>query len=254
MIADITSKMIDQGTKHRSKLEIAIELEDVGASISFLVDEFWCRFSIRCLKEDVHLVISLLAEQLREPLFDPKELEVVKQRTIGVLEKQKESTTTVGHIKFRQAIYPVDHPLYQHDLNKQIEKIRAIQRKDLVQFHDSVYGLGNFIISIVGDIENEEEILQCLKHSFGNWKKVSVKMPPISTKAQVPSKFKAIHTEMKDKSSLILYLGHSIGIDRTHPVSHFEKYFFIKGKISLLSRFFFFFKRIFFHCTLEIIF
>lgn len=236
MIAEIANKMLEHGTKRKSKLEVATLLEDVGASITFSMDEFWSRFSIRCMKQDISLVLQLLAEQLREPSFDPKELELVKKRTIGILQKQKENNSHLAYIHFRQTLYPTDHPLYFHEIDEQIEKVKEIQSKDLIEFHEAVYGLGNMIVAVVGDIGDEKELEKNIKDYFSNWKKVPIQIPPSSSKAKTRTSVENFHVEVKDKPSLTLYLGHPIGINRDHEVTFFHKRLFFSSNFFFLKK------------------
>ena len=68
-IPSITASMLDKGTKDKSKYEIRNTLESLGAEISFVASKHHINFTAHCLQKDLPVVINLLVEQLREPLF-----------------------------------------------------------------------------------------------------------------------------------------------------------------------------------------
>ena len=78
MIADLTGNLLDKGTTTKGKFELAEELENLGASISFSVGKHTLSFTGKCLKKDLEKVIDLLAEQLVSPALDEEELEKLK--------------------------------------------------------------------------------------------------------------------------------------------------------------------------------
>ncbi len=128
MIADLTAAMLDKGTKSKSKFEIADKLETVGASISFSSGQQHVRFSAKCLKEDVTLVLGLLAEQLREPAFNKEDLKTLKTRLVGNLKRDKEDTGRQAGGAFLRKLYPQNHPNYSYKIDDRIKMINDINK------------------------------------------------------------------------------------------------------------------------------
>src|SRR5947209_13385240 len=79
-LARVAAEMLKRGTRRRGKLELAGMLEGVGADVEFDTDAFAVQISARSLAEDFPLLVSLLAEMLREPSFPEDELEKLKQQ------------------------------------------------------------------------------------------------------------------------------------------------------------------------------
>ena len=61
-ISSLTSSMLDKGTQNKTKHEISDKLESLGAEISFISSSRHINFTAHCLKSDLELVISLIAE------------------------------------------------------------------------------------------------------------------------------------------------------------------------------------------------
>lgn len=214
MIADMTAAMIDKGTRGKSKYEIADKLETVGASISFSSGQQHVRFSAKCLKQDIPLVLGLLAEQLREPAFNKEDLKTLKQRVVGNLKREKENTTKQAVNTFLRHLYPQDHPNYKYTVDKRIEMVEKLQPSALRNFHKTYYGLGNMTVVAVGDIDGSklnEEIAKVFKgwktSPLSNWNRIR---SANGTQALTD------YVTIKDKTSVDVLIGLPIGIDLLH--------------------------------------
>ena len=123
LIPEMTGAMLDLGTKKRDKFEIGEALESVGARLGFTTGRYRVHFSGRCLKNDIPIVIELLAEQLAEPAFYQNDLKSTIQRRRAELKKQKEDTRTRAVEEFLCQLYPKGHPNFIPSLDDQIEAI-----------------------------------------------------------------------------------------------------------------------------------
>jgi len=216
-VAEITATMLDKGSTKRDKFEISALLESVGARVGFSSDDYRVSFSARCLKDDVPLVLELLAEQLRQPAFHEADLDTLRQRMIGSLLRQGEDTDFQTRQVFSRNIYPAGHPnhiLAIDELKALIEKITV---KDLKTFHQQFYGLGSMNVVATGDIDRD--VLEVnLRSRFGDWQRVALQAPSLDGcrgRADLPATTEV--KTMADKTSVDLMLGLAIGIDREHP-------------------------------------
>lgn len=212
--AGLTASMLDKGTKTHDKFSISEKLERVGASLSFSCDKYHVNFTGHCLKEDVPLVIELLSEQLREPIFLEEELQTLKVRTVGNLERAKEGTKEQAFIEFLRKLYPLGHPNHRLTTDEAIASVKAITIKDMKAFHSSNYGLGNLLFTAVGDVD-QEIISRELKERFLGWKSSPLSLESSKKRANSLEAGEGfIH--IPDKTSTDMYLGQAIGIDRDH--------------------------------------
>ena len=99
-ISSLVSAMLDKGTQKNSKYELSNKLESIGAEISFISSNRHINFTAHCLKPDLELVVELISEQLRSPIFPDDELGLLKKRMIGNLEISKDNTKKQSHINF----------------------------------------------------------------------------------------------------------------------------------------------------------
>ena len=213
-IADLTAAMLDQGTKKHDKFEISEKLESVGAVLSFNSSQYHVGFNIRCLKNDVPLVIELLAEQLKEPAFNEEDLKTTKKRYMGQLQRAKESTRGQAYREFMRTLYPEGHPNYSFTVDEEIEMVDNVTVEDLKAFHEANYGLGTMTVVAVGDI-NAKKLAKALKKNFKGWNHSSLVLKKTDKKAN-PPKGKVGYVTLQDKTSTDTYFGQAIGIDRDH--------------------------------------
>ncbi|MFC1550602.1 M16 family metallopeptidase [Candidatus Neomarinimicrobiota bacterium] len=180
----------------------------------FSSDQYRVRFSARCLKDDVPLVLRLVAEQLREPAFKKSDLETVKKRYVGNLERAKESTRQQANRKFLQLLYPKGHPNYAYDIDERIAAVESVTTRAIKDYHKRNYGLGNVVVVAVGDVNNEAFSNE-LQTAFSNWKPSPLTLKEDDYSANVVESTKAYFT-MKDKTSTDVYFGQPLGISRDH--------------------------------------
>ncbi|MCH8327222.1 MAG: insulinase family protein [Candidatus Marinimicrobia bacterium] len=214
--AEVTAAMLDKGTERRDKFEIGAALESVGASIHFASDDYRVNFSARCLKDDVPLVVELLAEQLRLPAFHAKDVASLQKRAEANLQRQGESTDEQARIAFSQHLFPENHPNYVPSIEEQMADVRAVTPNHLKAFHQAHYGLGSMQVVVTGDIDRAVLEKQLSVH-FGDWPLVELTPAPLDgMRASTNGSGGTYFVSMAEKTSVDLMLGMAVGIDREH--------------------------------------
>ena len=155
-LARITADMLERGTRRRTKLQLANDLESVGAQIEFAADPFSVGIAARSLAKDLPLLIATLAEQLREPAFPAEELEKLKQQAIAAIQEQQANTRLRAYEKFSQLTYDPANPFYVHTGDALVKSLNSITVEDVQRFYDARYGGRSLILSICGDVETSE--------------------------------------------------------------------------------------------------
>ena len=155
-LASLTASMLERGTRRRDKLQIASDLESVGAEMDFSTDPFAVTFSARSLSKDLPLLIETLAEELREPAFPADELEKLKQQTIASIQEQQANTRYRGYERFTGMIFDAEHPFYVPPGERLMESISSITVEDVRAFYEKYYGGRSLIIAVTGDVQTDE--------------------------------------------------------------------------------------------------
>jgi zinc protease len=152
-LARLTADMLARGTRRRTKLELAGDLEACGAELSFAPDPFAVNIAGRALAKDMPLLLDTLAEELREPSFPADELEKLKQQTIAAIQEQQASTRARAYERLTQLLFDPANPFYQHAGERLIESIAAITVEDVRRFYAERYGGRSLILAVAGAVD-----------------------------------------------------------------------------------------------------
>jgi len=157
-LARVAAEMLKRGTRGRGKLELAGLLEGAGADVEFDTDAFAVQISARSLAEDFPLLVSLLAEMLREPSFPEDELEKLKQQTIAAVREQQSDTRWRAYERLTQTVFDESNPFYAHAGERLVESINSITAEDVRGFHERFYGGRSLILSVAGCVRAGEAV------------------------------------------------------------------------------------------------
>ncbi|MBD0370789.1 MAG: insulinase family protein [Pyrinomonadaceae bacterium] len=204
-LARMTAEMLERGTSRRSKLEIANQLEAVGAQLDFSADPFSVNVAARMLSKDLKTVLTTMAECLREPSFPEDELEKLKQQAIAGIQEQQASTGFRAYEKLSSLIFDPDNPFYLHPGERLIESLNSITVEDVRAFHKERYGGRSLILSLVGDVDTETVARQFeeLFSDFTGPENVDINV----TDPEPQSESRREIVVLKDKASVDILLG-----------------------------------------------
>lgn len=216
-LAYMTAEMLERGTKQRDKFQISELLDLYGSEISISNKKETAEIEVSSIKKNLDQTLEILTEMLKEPLFSEKELEKLKVEAIASVKQEDEYLRNITARELKRVIYPEDHPYYAHTPEEKIKAIEKITIDDIKAFYKKHYNTKNLIISIVGDI-TEEEVKTKLKELFSDWN--SDTKDPKNDRPEVKlvtAKKPTEKTIIKDdKSQTEVLMGHSTEISRMH--------------------------------------
>lgn len=151
-IARLTNHMLKQGAGGLDADDIATRFEDVGAELSLDSQRDMATVELRSLSDLAVLdpAVDLLAKILASPTFSEKSLQRERVRALTGLELERQSPSAIAQRSFNETLF-VGHP-YQHYPSGDAAGLKAIGRKDLVDYHRQYYVAANAVIAIIGDI------------------------------------------------------------------------------------------------------
>ncbi|WP_439137812.1 M16 family metallopeptidase [Roseicyclus sp.] len=178
-IAHFLEHMAFKGTKRRTALQIAEEIEDVGGYINAYTSREVTAYYARVLKDDVPLALDLIADIVLNPIFDPREIEV--ERGV-ILQEIGQAADTPDDIIF-DWLQEVSYP--GQALGRTIlgpaERVRAFGRADFDRFVAGHYGPGQLILSAAGAVDHDQ-IVRLAEAAFGH-------LAPNTQTAPEPARF-----------------------------------------------------------------
>jgi zinc protease len=179
-LASFTSAMLGRGTRKRSFAEINELVESVGASLGFSVDRRLTSFFAKSLAEDLDLILDVLDDELRAPVFPAEYVDRVRGLRLTAIAERENDTRQMAGLAFRDLLYG-NHP-FGRDLLGSRSSNTAIRRDDLVSFYESYYCPRDMVIVVVGAIPSEVAF-QKVAATFGDWsgdRAIRAEPPPVS--------------------------------------------------------------------------
>jgi zinc protease len=163
LIATVLTEMLARGTRTSPRTAIEERLEAAGVRRGYDVDDdatsarnpLAFRVYGACAIEDLPLLLETIAEELREPAFDPAELALVKTEISGGLKLARSDTRYRAHQRFLALAYDEHDPNAIDDIDALLAQLDAIDVDGLAEFHRR-YVLGTApIISASGGIAGD---------------------------------------------------------------------------------------------------
>ncbi|HEX7621108.1 MAG TPA: pitrilysin family protein [Anaerolineales bacterium] len=195
-LADFTASGLLHGSEKRNFQKIFNDLESAGANLSFSAGGHTAGFTGRCLSEDLPLLLDLLADALRRPIFPLEQVERLRAQFLTGLAIRAQDTSEMASLTFDQIVFD-GHP-YARPNDGWPETIQAITRDDLEHFHNLHYGPHGLVLAIVGSVDPKAIAGQVAK-VLGNWTNKSQEILPalpeltplkkmVTRKIKIPSK------------------------------------------------------------------
>jgi zinc protease len=151
-------------------------------------------------------------EMLTEPAFPEEELARERERLIGGLRQQQDSTGWRAVSEASRLLYPLEHPFYQPASEAKIASMQAATREDISRFYDEFYGSATLLLACAGDIDAASTV-RYLDRRLGGWRAGRVVADPEI--APLPARTEARRISMKDKPNVDAVLACHGGLKRT---------------------------------------
>ncbi|MBP6819927.1 MAG: insulinase family protein [Acidobacteria bacterium] len=186
--AGIESLMFEaaqQGTKNFSKSQLNRELARMGTIIDSAGGYDFSVIAMRCVRKNFDRSWELLTDIILNPLFDEKEVALLKDQTINGLRQQDDNPESSVAILSNKLLYS-SHP-YDNSPDGTVESVGALTAADLKAHHSKILGAGRMVAVVVGNVTSPE-IRQKIESSFGKLSKGDFKNETIQAfaKAKTP--------------------------------------------------------------------
>lgn len=212
-LADFVSASLMRGTQTKSFDAIYNALESVGAGLGFDSGVHNTSFGGRSLVDDLPLMLKLLSESLRTPIFPKHEVEKLRAQILTGLAIREQDTSDMAAMAFDLMLFD-GHP-YSRPADGYVETIQGIAQKDLIEFHRLHFGPRGMVISIVGAIDPKKAVA-AVERVLGGWQVPGQVVPPALPPHKPIKKTARHHHSIPSKSQSDLVIG-MIGPKRNDP-------------------------------------
>jgi zinc protease len=171
-LAQLTGRVLTEGTKSRSSRQLKEELRAIGGSMSVDVDDDSTTVTASALSEFSPQLFDLLSDVARHPAYEKSEVDLAKSNFVSEIEEERSTPDFVAQEQFDKAIFG-RHP-YGFVVPERAD-IEKVNRAQLRTFAAARYVPNNAHLIIVGDFD-PTATLQEVQKTFGSWP--SAPLPP----------------------------------------------------------------------------
>ena len=211
-VANLTAQMVREGTGKRSSLQIADDLEFLGANLNVSSSSDATFASLLSTKEHLAAALDVYADVLRNPLFPENEWTRVKKTHLTGLMQQKDQPTVVANNVYAALLFGAAHP-YGRATEGSEASVTAITLDDLKSFYKSNYTPNNATLIVVGDI-TIKEIVPMIEKYFADWKSAAI-VPPAFTAAPKIDSTRIYLIDKPQAAQSEIRIGH-VGVARNN--------------------------------------
>jgi len=186
-IASMMSTMMLEGTQSLTSTEIAETEEKLGADVNVSSSLDRTVASVRAVKPNLGASLDLLADIIKNPAFDDKEIERIRiQQQTRILSEMNQpqgiATRTLPPL-----LYGKHHPYGGPQTGSGYsETVAKITKADVAAFHSGWVHPAKAEIFVVGDT-SLKEITPMLEKRFGDWKPSSAAAPAKNFATEIPA-------------------------------------------------------------------
>jgi len=214
--ADIAADMLMRGTTTLSRQQIKDSLDKLQARVNLFGSPTGATVLIETTRPNLAGVLTLLADVLQHPTFDPKEFTTLQQENIAGLETQKTEPTSLGSTAFRRYLnqFPKSDPRYVPTIEESVADYSAATDSAAKAFYSRFYGASNAELAVVGDFD-AAQVSALVTRLFGGWKSPS----PYERVPQVyqDRRDTTITIETPDKANAFFMAGMSLPLKDDDP-------------------------------------
>ena len=177
--ANLVGRMLMQGTKNKTPLELEQAIEDLGSNINVSTTDDAVLIRANCLSTKFAETFKLVEEILFEPRWDEKEFERLKSETVEGIKRGKTSARTTAFLVFSKLIYGDDNILSKNIVGTE-QSVPAITLDDLKNYYAKGFAPQNANITIAGNV-SEDDAMDVFMDLENKWKKTESTIPAPKT-------------------------------------------------------------------------
>ncbi|MGN7932039.1 M16 family metallopeptidase [Sphingopyxis sp. 22461] len=179
--------LMDEGTTSLDSIAFAEAKERLGAQIDGTANADETVFSLFALKPNLGASLSLLADYIRNPAFDAKELERVRAQQLNRLKAELNNPNAIASRILTPVLYGADHPygIPPSGLGN-AKSVAAVTQGQLAAFHSAWIRPDNARVFVVGDT-TLAEVKKQLDTTLGQWQAPATAKPVKHFEIAIPA-------------------------------------------------------------------
>ena len=166
-VSHFIEHMLFKGTRQYPTARLLSEaIEGVGGFFNGSTGKEITSYTARVPGESLFPVMNVMADMLRQPLFDAQEIEKERNVIIEELSATRDDPQEWTNLLIDEVMWP-SLPLGRDDAGF-IETVAQMERQQMLSYFDTHYRPNSLVISIAGNIQHQEVIERTAK-LFADW-------------------------------------------------------------------------------------
>jgi zinc protease len=185
-LAGMTAAMLDEGAGARNALEIADEIDYLGADLATSSGHHATTITLHTPLAKLEDALSIMADVALHPTFPDEELERQRVERLTTLLQWRDEPRSIASVAFAGVLYGEAHPYGRPTLG-QAASLRGLTVADLEAFHNAQYDPGRATLIVVGDV-SRATIEPLLANAFSGWETAATEEGELPTAQQVSAR------------------------------------------------------------------
>ncbi|MDP3740526.1 MAG: pitrilysin family protein [Hyphomonadaceae bacterium] len=164
-VGGLSVNLMDEGTTTRSALQIAEELDRLGAFVFVGGGAENSSAQMMALKPTLDQVLPIWADVIRNPAYGEADFKRVQDQMVQQLRQQLRDPNGIAGRVTSRALWGANHPYGKLTTPEDMQKLT---RQDVAEFHKRWWGPNNASLVVVGDI-TMAEITPKLEAALRGW-------------------------------------------------------------------------------------
>lgn len=212
-VAQLTAKLLLEGTTTADGAAITDRFESLGASIEAHADWDATTVTMTTLADNLAPAFSLLGEVLRTPAFQQREVDRLKGERLAELLQLRAEPRGLADELFARFLYD-DASRYARPDGGDEETVRSLGRDDVARFYDERYSPGGITVIAAGDV-SMETVENLARDVLGDWQGAAPR--PAESSDRPARRQRGVHIVAKpDAPQSELRIG-EVGLPRRTP-------------------------------------
>jgi len=153
-ISHFVEHMVFKGTRSRSSLQIAREMDSIGGNLDAFTGKETICFNVKSLADHVPIALDVLTDLVLNPTFASTEIERERGVILEEIKIDEDNPDVLVHELFTQNFWK-DHPLGKPILGT-TQTVGRLDQQKLFDYHAGRFRGGNMIFSAAGDLEHDQ--------------------------------------------------------------------------------------------------
>jgi predicted Zn-dependent peptidase len=153
-ISHFVEHMLFKGTRSRSALNIAREMDSIGGNLDAFTGKETICFNVKSLADHVPIALDVLADLVLNPVFASTEIERERGVILEEIKIDEDNPDVLVHELFTQNFWK-DHPLGKPILGT-TKTVGRLDQQKLIDYHSGRFRGGNMVFSAAGNLEHDQ--------------------------------------------------------------------------------------------------